>query len=79
MPPELIGAAGDTEAPSIAELEKLGFVVVCETSGGMEEWVALRADLHLRAESPGELLELLSMRTGASAPSLSRGGRRPGG
>jgi predicted mannosyl-3-phosphoglycerate phosphatase (HAD superfamily) len=63
MPTELIGAAGDAEPAFIAELEKLGFVVVCETSGGMEEWVALRDDLHLRAESPGELIELLSMRT----------------
>jgi hypothetical protein len=66
MPPELNDAAADTEPAFIAELEKLGFVVVCQTSGGMEEWVALRYGLHLRAESPGELVELLSTRTCAS-------------
>ncbi len=66
MPPEPTRAAEDAEPAFIAELENLGFVVLFETSGGMEEWVALREDLHLRAESPGELLELLSTRTRAS-------------
>ena len=62
MSAETIGASGNAEAPCVAVLEALGFVVVCETSGGMEEWLALRADLHLRAESPLELLDLYSMR-----------------
>ena len=62
MSPEHIATAGNTEASCIAVLEKLGFVVVCETNGGMEEWVALRDDLHLRAESPRQLLGLYSVR-----------------
>jgi hypothetical protein len=50
------------EASCIAVLERLGFVVTQELSGGEEEWLALREDLHLRAESPLQLLGLLTMR-----------------
>ena len=60
--PELIPAPGNVDTPSVAELERLGFVVVCETNGETEEWVAMRDDLHLRAESPAQLLGLYSMR-----------------
>jgi hypothetical protein len=60
--PELIVAAGNAETACVAVLEKLGFVVVTETNGDVEEWVALRDDLHLRAESPVQLLRLYSMR-----------------
>jgi len=59
---EAVKSSRNAEAPCVAVLEALGFIVVCETSGGMEEWLALRADLHLRAESPLELLGLYSMR-----------------
>jgi Asp-tRNA(Asn)/Glu-tRNA(Gln) amidotransferase A subunit family amidase len=59
---EAIAAAGSADSPSVAELENLGFVVVCETNGDTEEWVAMRDDLHLRAESPAQLLGLYSMR-----------------
>jgi len=50
------------DARCVAVLEKLGFVVVCETNGDAEEWVAMRDDLHLRAESPVKLLDLYSTR-----------------
>jgi hypothetical protein len=62
MSTQTVAAAGNAELACVALLEALGFIVVCETSGGMEEWLALRADLHLRAESPLELLDLYSMR-----------------
>jgi hypothetical protein len=62
MKQEIIAGAGNVEAPSVAVLEKLGFVVTCELSGGGVEWVALRSDLHLRAASPLQLLGLYSMR-----------------
>jgi hypothetical protein len=62
MKQETIAGAGNVEAPSVAVLEKLGFVVTCERSGGDVEWVALRSDLQLRAESPLQLLGLYSMR-----------------
>lgn len=58
----LIVAAGNAETACVSVLEKFGFVVVTETNGDVEEWVALRGDLHLRAESPVQLLELYSMR-----------------
>jgi hypothetical protein len=62
MKREFIAGAGNVEAPSMAVLEKLGFVVTCEVSGGAVKWVALRSDLQLRAESPLQLLGLYSMR-----------------
>ena len=62
MSTETLGTLGNADAPCVALLEALGFVVVSETSGGTEEWLALRPDLHLRAESPLELLDLYSMR-----------------
>ena len=52
MSPELIAAAANVEASIVAVLEKLGFVIVCETNGDAEEWVAMRDDLHLRARVP---------------------------
>ena len=62
MSPELIASAANVEASCVAVLEKLGFVIVCETNGDAEEWVAMRDDLHLRAESTVQLLGLYSMR-----------------
>jgi hypothetical protein len=62
MKQESIAGAGSVEAPCVAVLEKLGFVVACEVAGGAVEWVASRSDLHLRAESPLQLLGLYSMR-----------------
>jgi hypothetical protein len=61
MSPGIIAAAGNVEASCIAALERLGFVVTQELSGGMEEWFALREDLHLRAESPVQLLGLYTV------------------
>ena len=62
MKQETIAAAGNVEAPSVAVLEKLGFIITCEPTGSGNEWVALRSDLRLRAESPLQLLGLYSMR-----------------
>ena len=61
-PTQSVAAAVNVDAEHVAELERLGFVVVCETNGETEEWVAMRDDLHLRAESPVQLLGLYSMR-----------------
>jgi hypothetical protein len=62
MSRESIVGAGNVEAPCVAVLEKLGFVVTHEVAGGAVEWVASRKDLHLQAESPLQLLGLYSMR-----------------
>jgi hypothetical protein len=62
MKQESIAGAGNVEAPCLAVLEKLGFVVACEVAGDAVEWVAARSDLRLRAESPLQLLGLYSMR-----------------
>jgi hypothetical protein len=50
-------------------LEKLGFVVTQDLNGGDEEWLALRDDLHLRAESPLQLLRLYAMHDQSGADS----------
>lgn len=60
MTQESIVGAGNVEAPSVAVLEKLGFVVTYEAAG--DAWVASRSDLRLRAQSPLQLLGLYSMR-----------------
>ena len=66
MPSE-VTAAGNVEKSRIATLESFGFVVTQELSGGMEEWLAIREDLHLRAESPEQLLDLYTLREHATA------------
>jgi hypothetical protein len=58
---ETIVDAGNVEASCLSLLERVGFVVTQELNGGDEEWLALRDDLHLRAESPLQLLWLYAM------------------
>ena len=64
MPKQLTNA----EAECVAVLERLGFAVTQELSGGDEEWLALRADLHLRAESASQLLSLYNVRDRGGQP-----------
>ena len=64
MPKEIT----NPEAECVAVLERLGFVVTQELSGGDEEWLAIRAVLHLRAESASQLLSLYNGRDRGGQP-----------